>query len=80
MAFLNYINKENENIKESLIHCTFSFIKKNSIIESDLIMALIYHSYNTEYFDKIINFVNKIEKFDDELNLKDEKYVNFFLI
>ena len=28
-AFLNYIGKENEDDKERLIDCTFSFIKKN---------------------------------------------------
>ena len=77
-AFLNYINKVKEDIKESLIEDTFSFIKKYSIIESDLIMALIYHSYNTKYFDNIINYVDKIEKFDDELNLKEEEYINFY--
>ena len=41
-------------------------------------MALIYHSYGTDYFDEIIKYANKIEKFDDELNLKDEEYINFY--
>ena len=77
-SFLNYINKEKEYNKESLIDDTFSFIKKNSILELDLIMALIYHSYNTKYFDDIINYVDKIEKFDDDLNLKDEEYIKFY--
>ena len=77
-AFLNYITKEKKDYKESLINNTFSFIKSNSILESDLIMALIYHSYNTKYFDDIINYADKIEKFDDELNLKDEEYINFY--
>ena len=78
-AFLDYINKEKEDVKESLIDYTFSFVKRNSILESDLIMALIYHSYNTKYFENIINYADLIEKFnDDELNLKDEEYINFY--
>ena len=77
-AFLNYISKENKERKETLIENTFSFIKKYSLLESDLIMALIYHSYGTSYFDNIINYVNKIEKFDDELNLNDDEYINFY--
>ena len=77
-AFLNYISKEKEDIKEKLIDCTFSFVEKKSKIESDLIFALIYHSYGTKYFDDIINYVDTIKKFDDDLNLKDEEYINFY--
>ena len=77
-AFLNYISKEKEDVKESLIDYTFSYVKIKSILEADLIMALIYHSYNTKYFDNIINYADLIEKFNDELNLKDEEYINFY--
>ena len=75
---LDYIDSEH---KELLIDTFYEFLQMapaKSEIESNLVISLIYHSFGTEYFNDIINFVDNKLEFFDEFNLNNIEYYLFF--